>query len=270
VEGNNTVISRNYAHHNGQMGMTGGGDNISVLENEIAHNGSWSGVDTLWEGGGFKFGHTNGLVVANNYSHDNYGYGMWTDINNMNTTYKNNLLKNNVMGGISHEISYAASIHDNVLIGNGFGDPRVPGWPWGAAIQIQNSQNVEVYNNRIDNTNGGYGNIVLIEQDRGVGTKGAWVTTGNHVHSNIIVDRGNIGVLGGVTDYSGAKIFNKTNTWSRNRFYLQDKVGRFQWTSEDYNFAGFESATLGNGNTISQNYPDTSGWDLIPGNWTHR
>jgi hypothetical protein len=83
VEGNNTVISRNYTHHNGQMGMTGGGDNISVSANEIAHNGSWSGVNPLWEGGGFKFGHSNNLVVANNYSHDNYGYGMWTDINNM-------------------------------------------------------------------------------------------------------------------------------------------------------------------------------------------
>jgi hypothetical protein len=265
VEGSNTKIIGNYTHDNGQMGMGGSADNILVQGNEIAHNGSWSGVDPLWEGGGFKFGNTNGLVVDNNYSHDNYGYGMWTDINNINSTYKNNLLKNNVMGGISHEISYAASIHDNVLIGNGFGDPRGGAWPWGAEIQIQNSQNVDVYNNKIDNTNGGYGNIVLIEQNRGTGTYGPWVTIGNRIHNNIMVDRGNIGVFGGVADYSVAKIFNETNAWYNNKFYLQDRADRFTWSNEYYNFPGFESATPGSGNTISQNYPDTRGWDVIPG-----
>ena len=265
VEGNNSKIIGNYTHHNGQMGMGGGGGNVLVQGNEIAHNGSWSGVDPLWEGGGFKFGHTNGLVVANNYSHDNYGYGMWTDINNINSTYKNNLVNNNVMGGISHEISYDASIHNNVLIGNGFGDPRGGGWPWGAEIQIQNSQNVDIYNNKIDNTDGGYGNIVLIEQDRGIGTYGPWITTRNRIHNNIIVDQGNIGVSGGVAGYSGAKIFNGTNTWSNNRFYLPDSAGRFTWSNHDYNFSGFEGATSGSRNTISQDYPVTSGWGVIPG-----
>ena len=264
VEGNNTKIIGNYTHDNGQIGMDNGGNNILIQGNEIAHNSYWSGIDPLWAGGGFKVGHSNGLVVDDNYSHDNYGYGMWTDINNINTTYKHNLNKNNVMGGISHEISYAASIHDNILIGNGFGDPRGGGWPWGAEIQIQNSQNVDVYNNKIDNTNGGYGDIVLIEQNRGTGTYGPWVTIGNHIYDNIIVDRGLRGISGGVSGDSGTKIFNGTNTWNKNQFYLRDTAGKFTWNNHDYDLIGFESATSGSGNTISQNYPDTSGWDTVP------
>ena len=45
----------NYVHDNGQMGLGGSGENILVQGNEIAKNGYWSGIDVLWEGGGFKF-----------------------------------------------------------------------------------------------------------------------------------------------------------------------------------------------------------------------
>ena len=101
--------------------------------------------------------------------------------------------------GISHEISYDAMIRNNTLIGNGYGDPR--GWIWGAEIQIQNSKNVEVYGNRIDMTGGGNG-IVLIQQNRGSGEFGPHVTTGNHIHDNIIVDHDGKGLIGGVADYN--------------------------------------------------------------------
>ena len=48
-------IIGNYVHDNGQMGLGGSGDNILVQGNEIAKNGYWSGIDVLWEGGGFKY-----------------------------------------------------------------------------------------------------------------------------------------------------------------------------------------------------------------------
>ena len=146
----------------GEMGLGGSGDNILIQGNEIARNGGWSGLSPEWEGGGFKFGFTNNLVVRDNYSHDNIGFGMWTDTDNINTLYENNLLVHNSWGGISHEISYDAVIRNNTLIGNGYGDPR--GWLWGAEIQIQNSQNVNVYGNKVDMTGGGVSGIALIQQ----------------------------------------------------------------------------------------------------------
>ncbi len=71
-------------------------------------------------------------------------------------------------------------------MGNGYGDTR--GWGWGGDINIQNSQNVEVYGNRVEMTGGGNG-IVLIQQNRGSGTFGTYTTTGNQIHDNTIVDR---------------------------------------------------------------------------------
>ena len=168
AHGGSQIIG-NYVHDNGQMGLGGYGNNILVQGNELATNGFWSGIDPLWEAGGFKFADTDNLVVRGNYAHDNNGTGMWTDINNIHTLYEDNVVVHNTINGISHEISYDAIIRNNTLIGNGYGDTR--GWGWGAEINIQNSQNVQVYGNRVEMTGGGNG-IVLIQQNRGSGTYG--------------------------------------------------------------------------------------------------
>ena len=82
-------IVGNFVHDNGQGGInaTGNnilnpprtGNNILVEGNEVARNGFWSGIDMGDDGGGMKFGNTDGLIVRSNYSHDNKGTGMWTD-----------------------------------------------------------------------------------------------------------------------------------------------------------------------------------------------
>ena len=257
--GKNSKIIGNYVHDNGQMGLGGSGNNILVEGNEIAKNGFWSGIDVLWEGGGFKFANTDGLIVRGNYSHDNHGSGMWTDINNIHTLYEGNLVAHNTHIGIQHEISYDAIIRNNTLIGNGYGDSR--GWLWGAELQIQNSQNVDLYGNRIDMTGGGNG-VVLIQQNRGSGKFGPYATTNNHIHDNIIVDHDSTGKIGGAADYKWSGMANGGNSWTNNQYYMTDGGGRFQWNSSE-NFAQFKSAT-GETGSISQSYPDTSSWGAIP------
>jgi hypothetical protein len=261
--GENSKIIGNYVHDNGELGLGGSGDNMLIEGNEIAKNGFWSGIDVLWEGGGFKFANTDGLIVRGNYSHDNHGPGMWTDINNINTLYENNLVVHNTHIGITHEISYGAVIRNNTLIGNGYGDKR--GWLWGAEIQIQNSKNVEAYGNRIDMTGGGNG-VVLIQQDRGRGTYGPYVTTGNHIHDNVIVDHDSTGKIGGVADYNWAGMANGGNTWSNNQYYMPDVGNRFWWGGEglvpnagEYNFIQFKTYS-GESGSISQGYPNIDNW----------
>jgi len=248
-------IIGNYVHDNGQMGLGGYGNNILVQGNELATNGFWSGIDPLWEAGGFKFADTDNLVVRGNYSHDNNGSGMWTDTNNIHTLYEDNVVVHNTIGGIGHEISYDAIIRNNTLIGNGYGDTR--GWGWGAEINIQNSQNVQVYGNRIDMTDGGNG-IVLIQQNRGSGTHGTYTTTGNQIHDNIIVDHDGHGYIGGFADYNQSGMLNGGNTWSNNQYFMPDGGGRFQWGGSK-TFDQFKAAAHETG-SISQSYPDTSGW----------
>ena len=258
-------IIGNYVHDNGQMGLGGHGDNILVQGNELATNGFWSGVSPYWEAGGFKFVDTDNLVVRGNYSHDNNGSGMWTDFSNIHTLYEDNVVVHNTINGIQHEISYDAIIRNNTLVGNGYGDTR--GWGWGAEIDIQDSQNVQVYGNQLDMTGGNNG-IILIQQDRGSGTYGTYTTTGNQIHDNIIVDRddpqigiasGNShGAIGGFADYNMSGMLNGGNTWSNNQYFMSDALGRFQWGYYE-TFAQFQAAA-GETGSLSQSYPDTSDW----------
>ena len=207
------------------------------------------------KGADFKFSNTDNLVVRGNYAHDNKGTGLWTDINNIHTLYEDNVVAHNTINGVSHEISYDAIIRNNTLFGNGYGDTR--GWGWGSDINIQNSQNVEVYGNRVEMTGGGNG-IVMIQQNRGSGTFGTYTTTGNQIHDNTIVDHDGHGYIGGFADYNSSGMLNGGNTWSNNHYFMSDGGGRFQWGGSK-TFTQFESATQETG-SISQTYPDTSGW----------
>jgi hypothetical protein len=241
----NSKIVGNHVHDNGQMGMGGGGTNLLVESNEIARNGRWSGIDVFWEGGGAKFSQSTNLTVRGNYSHDNEGFGLWTDIDNVNTLYENNLVFNNSGGGITHEISYDAIMRHNALIGNGSnsqgnGTRGNPSWMWGGQIQNQNSKNVEIYGNWIDMTDAGNG-IGLIQQDRGSGKEGEYAVTDNKIHDNVVISRSGSGRVGGAADYNDAGMINGNNTWWNNKYYLQDDKG-FWWSRTDNNFVAFKAA----------------------------
>ena len=226
-------ILDNFVHDNGQMGLNAGGADILVSGNEIASNGFWSGIDVLWEGGGAKFTETEGLMVRNNYSHDNNGYGLWTDIDNINTTYEGNRIEYNSAGGINHEISYAASIHDNSFVGNGGGDLT---WLWGSAIQVQNSQDVEIFNNFVDASSGGNG-IGLIQQERGEGAFGDYVTVNNSVHDNTLILSSESGV-GAVADYAEELMLAGGNTFNNNEYQVAADEDQFAF-GDYYTFGDF-------------------------------
>ena len=213
--GDDSRIIGNNVHDNGQMGLGGNGDDILVENNEIARNGFFSGLDPYWEGGGTKFAETDRLTVRGNHSHDNNGHGLWTDIDNINTLYEDNRVERNGGAGISHEISYAAVIRDNTLIANG-ADGR--NWLWGGGVVIQNSRDVEVYGNTVDMTASGNG-IGLIQQDRGTGSYGPWVTANNSVHHNVMVSRTpDVGAVGATADFDQAGMLAAGNSFDYNSY----------------------------------------------------
>jgi hypothetical protein len=136
--GNYMQIIGNYIHHNSQIGIdsnnisTTTGQNIVVDSNEIAYNNYRHDFDPGWEAGGTKFWATSNLQVTNNYVHDNIGPGLWSDTDNINTTYANNDIENNTEGGNAHEVSYDAVIRNNFLKNNG----RVFVYGWLSQPQI--------------------------------------------------------------------------------------------------------------------------------------
>ncbi|KAA1057418.1 carbohydrate-binding domain-containing protein [Azospirillum argentinense] len=255
----------NYVHDNGEMGLGGAGAKILVEGNEVARNGAWSGIDVFWEGGGTKFAYTTDLVVRGNYSHDNTGFGLWTDIDNVGALYENNVVVGNSGGGITHEISYDAVIRNNVLVGNGF-KPQAEGWLWGGSIQIQNSQKVEAYGNKIDITGvKGANGIVMIQQDRGAGEFGTYTTTNNKIHDNITVSKDGNGQSGGVADHNEAGMLNGGNVWDNNTYYMPDG-DRWRWGDfpEGDNWSAYMNATTQDEHsTLSQAYPSTAGWTTV-------
>jgi len=260
----------NYLHHNLQDGFTHQFGvttyNVFFDSNEIAFNNY---TDAFWptdEAGGGKFWDTNGLMVTHNYSHDNHGPGLWDDFNNINVTYAYNWIENNSLGGIFHEISYNASIHDNVLRN----DARLgtcPGWMFCSEIGIAdsggvNGGSVEVYNNSITVLSSQAGNgIGLIQQNRGTGSYGEWLTQNVHVHDNTVdqsnpayVDsNGNLyGLTGAVQDVGSNAIFaSRNNTFQNNTYILGNNSQGFVWNGLWLSLSQWQAA----GNDVSATQP---------------
>lgn len=229
-------ITGNFVHDNGQLGLNGTGHNLRVEGNEIAMNGWWSGLDVFWEGGGTKFVYTDGLIVRGNHSHDNKGFGLWTDIDNIRTLYEDNIVERNSGGGIAHEISYDAIIKTNTILNNGY-EPQGENWLWGGGIQIQNSKNVEVYCNKVVATGDGNG-IVIIQQERGTGSLGDYLATGNDIHNNLVVAKTpGRGASGTVADWNEISLIHGRNVFHDNRYYVGDLSSDYwSWGSKGYNW----------------------------------
>ena len=164
---------------NGQMGLGAGGGGQLVQGNEIARNGR-EGYDPGWEAGGTKWAHSTDLVVRGNWSHHNFGNGLWTDINNTRSLYEGNLVEDNAYNGIFHEISYSATIRNNAVRRNGTRDTYFSSR---VGINITNSRGVVVTGNLVaDNQGGG---ILGVQDTRaGSGPEGTWALEQLDVRSN--------------------------------------------------------------------------------------
>lgn len=221
------VISRNFVHHNGQFGIAGGGLSVIVEGNEIAFNGV-AGFNPLWAAGGTKFVMTRDLVVRGNLVYGNWGPGLWTDIDNVDSLIEDNRVYDNAHAGIKHEISHAAVIRDNVVEGNGFGHGVRRR---GAGILVRESANVEITGNRLSGNADG---IILLQEDRGGGPLGRYelrnvVVAFNHLD----LGDGSVGLIESV----GGRPLEAGNRFSGNTYVVADDAAAFLWGSRAYTYA---------------------------------
>ncbi len=230
--GSGSVARANLVHHNGQLGISGGGKDLLYERNEVSYNNA-AGVDAGWEAGGSKFAFTDGLVVRCNFVHHNEGPGLWTDIDNTNALYERNVVVSNASMGIFHEISYRAVIRDNVVKWNSTG--WFP-WLYGSQILISTSSDVEVVGNVVEVAAAGGNAIGVIQQNRGSGTLGAYRGANNYVHDNVVTFLADVGITGAAADWDTASFWSSgNNRMDGNRYHRANAelatVQAFAWAN---------------------------------------
>ena len=231
------LVRGNSVYENGQLGLAAKGAGVTFEDNEIYGNNT-AGFSAGWEAGGSKFAFTNGLVVRNNYVHDNRGVGLWTDIDNIDTLYEGNRVIDNERMGIFHEISYDAVITGNEVRGNGFG---FDAWVWGAGIIVSTSVNVEVVGNTVDGNADG---IIGVQQDRSdaPASHGALSLVNLAVHDNLVT--GNGGWTGIGQDVGSNDVFTELNNRFFDNTYEQDGL-HFFWLNDERTFEEWVEFGLG-------------------------
>jgi hypothetical protein len=154
-----SVNRNNYVHHNDHGGMVSGfgQSGVEVENNEIAFNNVDS-VRNEPDAGG-KMVAVQGVDYHHNWVHDNYGNGIYCDINCYGLNIHHNLVERNAKVGIEIEIGYDSDIHDNELRGNGIVDSRCAQGTqcWFTdlgGILLFNSSNARVHGNSIEDANG--------------------------------------------------------------------------------------------------------------------
>ena len=235
--GPGTVVRSSFIHHNGQLGIHGGqpscakAKGLVLADSELSYNNA-AGYNYGWEGGATKWTNTDGLIARNNYVHDNYGSGLWTDGPNINVLFEGNRVEDNDSSGIVHELGYAAVIRDNLVKGNGFQHP-IQGDVWGAGIRIDQSRDVEVYANTVEGNNAG---ITATQEPAGdqCGFGSDAEVANLYVHDNTVVQP--VGIAAGLRLYresNQAYYTGMNNRWTNNDYTLGDPANglHFFWAN---------------------------------------
>jgi parallel beta-helix repeat protein len=149
-------------------------------------------------------------------------------------TFDSNRIYNNTGTGIDHEISWSATISNNVLYGNATAASGKTCW-YGAQILLNNSQNVQIFGNVV--TAAGTDGICEVNTARSEVAPFPTHLANVSVHDNTITTGGTSwsGVVGDACS---------TCTFANNR-YLVDSLSalHWQWTTSTYTYgwSGWQS-----------------------------
>jgi hypothetical protein len=142
----------------GTMGLGGGGNAQTVIEDCEVTFCNTVGADSHWEAGGMKFVYSDHLTVRNNWVHENGGPGIWFDGHSTDAQIISNDVEDNAGPGVDYEINRGALIENNHCEGNG----TDPTWAddydlAGGGIYVLDCDDVVIRNNDVWDNAGGIG-----------------------------------------------------------------------------------------------------------------
>jgi parallel beta-helix repeat protein len=217
----------NFAHHNGEKGISARGRGAVIRGNEIAWNNN-GGFDSQWAAGGAKFVLCEDLVVVDNHVHDNAGPGLWADIDCAGIRIEDNVVEDNAGPGIRVEISREALVRGNRLARNGTG--------WGPGISIASSSDVEVADNVLDEDT-----ILAVHADRDDGRYGPRLLENLWVHDNTLAwTRGATGLI--VAGRDDSFFTSRNNRFSGNEYRSLPSGTPFRWDDRELTFEAWQRA----------------------------
>lgn len=237
-------ILNNYLYDNGDLGIGGGmgsiGDSqpshVVVQGNEIASN-NYSHVKAVFGAGGAKLEDQEGLIFKGNYVHDNLGDGLHLDTNLLNTLVDGNTVVHNSEQGIFEEISYAATVRNNIVQNNGYIYPNNSDWLYAAQILSSESTGVEAYCNSVQVAAAGGNGIDIIAQ-----TRAGYTSANNYFHHNTVVFLGESGYTGGANADPNDTTFFSTNKFDYNTYHLPSTSrSQFAWSKAMNGFPNFQT-----------------------------
>jgi parallel beta-helix repeat protein len=258
--GDNVRVLDNLIDHNGQEGFSVHGDGGLYQGNRIGYNNYNLKIDATWEAGGGKAYDTRNLTFKSNDVYDNGGPGLWADNDNINTIFDGNTVSNNWGPGIYEEISFNATIINNIITGNGMpsapGKGQRDGWAWDAGIQLRRSGGLQAASRVIISGNvvaDNYNAISLIESPSS-GCAGEGLHGPCNVQ-NVLVENNWItmtqGAIGAYQDGAGNAVFDQLDNIFRNNYYCVSSANHPNDGYADGWFAWDDA------------WPDFSSWQIV-------
>ncbi|MEA2509138.1 MAG: hypothetical protein QOG21_1220 [Actinomycetota bacterium] len=172
--GANVTATQLHVSSNGRVGL-GGQNGLVVSSSHIDHNGWVSTAQLDYVSAGIKS--VNPLTVTGSWIDHNYGNGVHCDRNCGAFTIKNSVVEYNSITGIHYEIGQGPAVISNntVQYNNTLNKPHHAG------IQVNSSQNVQIYGNTL----GGNGSMgIHVWNDTRAGTTGFYLLNIT-IHNNI-------------------------------------------------------------------------------------
>ncbi|WBQ02717.1 right-handed parallel beta-helix repeat-containing protein [Kribbella sp. CA-293567] len=248
IQGDRATVSGNTIADNGQLGI-GQYDSADgkLTGNLVTRNNTDGFWIADWESGGIKSTRSSGEVSGNDIV-ANRGIGMWSDIAEYDRVIAGNRIRDNAADGIRYEISYQATIRDNVVEGNGFGTGRGSGpslWD-GGGINVNTSAGVTVAGNLIKGNRNG---IAIQSRTRGDGPRGPYVLADVLIEANqVVMDERTAST--GVVENKESPAKDGAIRFSRNSYRIGDRQAqRFAYrgatmTWEQWQAAGFDQDSV--------------------------
>lgn len=228
------IVRNNYVHHCGQYGLVG---SPAKWEGNVVESNNTDGFDPNNDAGGSKFLHSINMQVRGNTFLNNTGNGIWSDFDNKDALYENNILRGNTQAGIDSEVNCGGIVRYNVFDSNNAANATKSLY-WAGQIYSSNSRDLEVYENDITIGTGTHGVSI-----RGDVVSETTPQCGTFANSNMNVHDNTIRLANGsLHGYVGSPANSGTTNFVGNDYIVPSLSGLyFQFASASMTFAQWQA-----------------------------